>query len=78
MYEDNKAAIKMAMNEDSQTFKHVVKLAYHYIRYEVSRRNVLLKWIKGDKQISDFFTKGLGHSKLENFRKALVRSKAEI
>lgn len=31
MYKDNKAAIKIAKNEDSNTSKYVVNLGYHYI-----------------------------------------------
>ena len=55
------------MTEDSQTFKHVVKLSYHYIRYEVARRNVILKFLKGTEQIGDTFTKALGKMKFLKF-----------
>ena len=72
---DNKAAVKVAMSEDSTTFKHVVKLCYHYIRFEVCKRNVVLRWISGKVQIGDIFTKALGREKFEFFRKFLVKER---
>ena len=67
IYKDNKAAIKIAMNEDSQTFKHVVKLSYHYVRYEVSKRNVTLKWISSSEQIGDFFHESIRKEEIYTF-----------
>ena len=72
MYCDNKAAIEVAMSEESKTFKHMVRLCYHYIRYEVSKINIVLKWISTNDQIADIFTKVLGKEKFEIFRSKLI------
>lgn len=53
LYEDNTAAISVAKSEDSQSLKHVVNLCYHYIRFEVAQRSLIIKWIKFEDQLAD-------------------------
>lgn len=59
MYEDSQV---------SQSLKHVVNLCYHYIRFEVAQRNLIIEWIKSEDQLADMFTKALGHEKFSTFR----------
>lgn len=51
IYEDNKAAIKLAKTKDSQTLKDMIHLCYHYVRFEVKSRNIQIKWISSQKQL---------------------------
>ena len=67
LYEDNTAAIRIAQSEDPQALKHIVKLCYHYIRLEVSKRNLNIKWISTKDQLADGLTKALGRMKFETF-----------
>ena len=68
IYEDNTSAIKMAKTEDSQSLKHIVKLCFHYIRFEAIKRNVEIKWISTADQIADALTKAVPKDKFIQFR----------
>lgn len=72
LYEDRTATIKIAKSDDSQTLKHIVKLCYHFIRFEVAKKNVIIKWVSTIDQIADGFTKALGHAKFEVFKNQLT------
>jgi len=45
LYEDNGAAIKLEITEESQTLRHLVKLSYHYVRQLSSQRKIDIFWI---------------------------------
>lgn len=72
MYEDNKAAIRLATIEESQTFKHVVNLCYHFVRSEVQSKRLRLEWISTKDQLGDFFTKALPKPLFIKFRNELM------
>lgn len=72
LYEDNTAAISVAKSEDSQSLKHIVNLCYHYIRYEVAQKNLIIKWIRSEDQLGDLFTKALGNEKFLKFRSKIL------
>ena len=72
LYEDNTSAIKVAKSEDSQSLKHVVNLCYHYIRYEVAHKNLIIKWIRSEDQLADVFTKALGYERFLKFRNMMI------
>lgn len=67
IYEDNSSAIKMAKTEDSQSLKHIVKLCFHYVRFEVIKRNIELRWISTVDQLADALTKALPKDKFIKF-----------
>lgn len=73
MYEDNKAAINIAKSEDSQTLKHIVKLCFHYIRFEISKRNIIIKWVSTKNQLADALTKPLGSLKFNEFKNLVLK-----
>lgn len=54
LYEDNTAAIKVAKSDDSQSLKHVVNLCYHYIRFEVAHKNLIIRWALGNEKFLGF------------------------
>ena len=57
IYEDNRAAKKVAQTEESQTFRHLVDLHYHYVRQLYKEGKIDIEWINTDDQLGDFFTK---------------------
>jgi len=73
LYEDNRASIKLAITEESQTLRHLVKLSYHYVRQLSSERRIEIQWISTKQQIGDFFTKALAREQFEKFRNKLMR-----
>lgn len=72
LYEDNQAAIRMAKSDDPQSLKHIVKLCYHYVRLEVSKRNMIIKYVGTKQQLADALTKALGNSKFLEFRNQVL------
>ena len=52
VFEDNKAAIRLALTEESQTLKHIVNLCNHYVRKQSKDKEITT-----DKQLGDFFYK---------------------
>lgn len=68
LYEDNRAAIKLAITEESQTLRHLVKLSYHYVRQLSSQKRIDIHWISTKEQLGDFFTKPLAKQQFEKFR----------
>ncbi|CAB0001759.1 unnamed protein product, partial [Nesidiocoris tenuis] len=51
VYEDNAPAIRLAETEDSNTFKHFVKIAFHYVREELENGNISIEWIPSEQQL---------------------------
>ena len=73
LYEDNMAAINIAKSDDSSTLKHIVKLCFHYVRLEVARKNLIIKWISTKDQLADILTKALGVEKFEYQRSLILK-----
>ena len=73
MYEDNKAAISLAKSLEAKSLKHIVKLCFHYIKFEVQAGNVELKWVPTLDQLADGMTKALTTDKFAKFRDAVVQ-----
>ena len=56
---DNQSAIKIAQNDiEHDRTKHIA-IKYYYIRDEINKNNVAVKWIQSQQQIADIFTKSL-------------------
>lgn len=69
---DSQTAISLANSLETKSLKHVVKLCYHYIRFEVQAGQVIFDWVEGDKQIADILTKPLAPAKFLPFSDKLV------
>ena len=68
---DNKSAIQVAKNPEHQsTMKHVHR-AYHWIRDQVERGQIVVSHIPGDENPADIFTKPLAKPKFTKFRSML-------
>ena len=73
MYEDNKTAIALAKSLEAKSLKHIVHLAFHYIRFEVLNKNIELRWTPSATQLADIFTKALPGPKFIEFRDRLIK-----
>ena len=73
IYEDNKTTIVQAKTLETNSLKHIVKLCFHYIKFEVLQRNVELRWVPSAQQLADAFTKALPSPKSLEFRHRLVQ-----
>ena len=65
---DNQAAIKMASNaSDSSRTKHI-DITYHFLRHQVTARNIRMVYVSTDDNPADMFTKPLPAIKLDKFK----------
>ena len=70
-YCDDVSAVYLACNPlYHQRAKHI-EIDIHFVREKVLRGEIQLEQVKTDDQVADIFTKGLGGSKFEKFRKQL-------
>lgn len=58
VFEDNEAAIKMAKNPQYHGRAKHISIKYHFIREQVTNRQIELKYCRTDEMIADMFTKG--------------------
>lgn len=72
MYEDSKSAINFAKSDESQTLKHIAKLCFHYVKLEISKKNIIIKWVGTNDQLADALTKAVGKTKFEKFRNIVL------
>ena len=73
MYEDNnQTAIILAKSLEAKSLKHVVKLSYHYLRFEVLRGNIKIQWVPTKDQVADLLTKALPKPAFEKLRNIIV------
>lgn len=72
LFEDNEAAIKMAKTEKSNSLKHIVKLCYHYVRFEAIKKNIEIRWVSTPDQLADGFTKALPKDSFNKFKDQLI------
>ena len=75
VYEDNQSAIAIAMNNGYQSRAKHIDIIYHFIREQVQRGNVEIKYIESKDQLADFLTKAISTKQLQKFvRKSNVRN----
>lgn len=72
LFEDNRSAMFIAKSHEYQSLKHVVKLSFHYVKFEVLNGNLQIQWIPSDQQIADILTKPLGSLKFHTFCPNLI------
>lgn len=71
IFVDNQAAISIGNNpENNKRVKHV-DIKFNFIKEKIDSNIVVLKFVKTDCQLADFFTKSLPVSKFNNFRDLL-------
>jgi hypothetical protein len=68
---DNKSAIQVAKNPEHQSAMKHVHRAYHWIRDQVERKQIVVSHVPGDENPADIFTKPLASPKFAKFRSML-------
>ena len=59
IYTDNACAVQIANDDLKPRRTKALDMRYHWTRDQVKQRKLIIKWIKGDDNIADFFTKAL-------------------
>ena len=68
LFVDNQGAINLAKNPvHHQRSKHI-DIKYHYIRDEIQRGNIILKYVPSGENMADIFTKPPTMNKLQKFK----------
>ena len=68
VFEDNQSAICMSKNPQFHGRAKHVDVKYHFVREQVTKRNIELKYCRTEDMIADMFTKGLSHAKFTKLR----------
>ena len=71
IFEDNQAAMVLAKDfVCSRKTKHM-DIKFHYVREQINKKNIILKYCNTANMVADVLTKGLNHEKFINARKML-------
>ena len=68
VYEDNQAAICMSKNPESHGRSKHIEIKYHFIREQVTKKNIEVKYCQTENMVADMLTKGLGKERFEKLR----------
>jgi hypothetical protein len=68
IYEDNLSAICLAKGHQSHGKSKHIEIKHHYIREQVSKGNIELKYCETTNMIADIMTKGLPKEQFEKLR----------
>ena len=69
LYKDNQAAICLSKNPQSHGKSKHIDSRYHFIREQVSKGTIEVKYCPTNDMIADMLTKGLGKEKFHNLRR---------
>ena len=69
IYEDNQAAICMSKNPQSHGKSKHIEIKYHFIREQISKKNIELKYCQTENMVADMLTKGLGKERFQKLIK---------
>ena len=69
IYEDNQSAIIMAKDPQFHGRSKHIDIKYHFIREQVTKRSLKLKYCKSADMVADIMTKGLTGERFEKLRK---------
>ena len=69
LYEDNQAAICLSKNPQSHGKSKHIDIRYHFIREQVSKGTIEVKYCPTNDMIADILTKGLGKEKFHKLRR---------
>jgi transposase InsO family protein len=74
LYCDNLAAGELAKSETHQQRSKHIAIRYHFIRECIRRQEIEVKWISGQDNYADMFTKALGRILFEKHSKTILGS----
>ena len=78
VFEDNQSAICMSKNPQFHGRAKHVDIKYHFVREQVTKGNIELKYCRTEDMIADMLTKDLIHAKFTRLRQmAGVRPRRE-
>ena len=69
VYEDNQAAISLSKNPTSHGKSKHIEIKYHYIREQIQKKQIELKYCDTNNMIADMLTKGLPKDKMKKLAK---------
>ena len=69
VYTDNQSCIAMVENKKQSNKTKHIDIKYHYVKEEVERKQVILKYVPTEHNVADLMTKPLGRIKTEQLRK---------
>ena len=73
IYSDNKSAIAMGINDVHHKRSKHIDIRHHFIRDEIGRGRIVLRWIPSGEQVADILTKILPSRIFIHFRDILVK-----
>ena len=68
VYEDNQAAICLSKNPQSHRRSKHIEIKYHFIREQVNKKTIELKYCQMSNMVADMLTKGLGKERFKKLR----------
>ena len=68
---DNTSAINISRNPITHSKKKHIPIKYHFLRYQVSRKDVKLEYVDTSERIVDIFKKPLPKEAFEHLRKKM-------
>ena len=68
IFEDNQSAIAMTRNPQFHGRAKHIAIKYHFIREQVSKGTIELKYCPSNQMLADMFTKGLSREQFCNLR----------
>ena len=68
IYEDNQSAISMAKNPQFHGRTKHISVKYHFIREQVDKKAVELKYCPTEEMVADMLTKGLAKEQFQKLR----------
>ena len=69
IFEDNQSAIAMAKNPRFHKRSKHINIKYHYVREQVGKGTIVVKYCPTEDMQADLLTKGIGPTKLERLKK---------
>ncbi len=71
MYEDNQGAIQLSRNPKFHNRTKHIDISFHFIREQVSRNVVSVKYCRKENMLADVMTKALPRVSFQKFRDML-------
>ena len=68
VYEDNQAAICLSKNPQGHGRSKHIEIKYHFIREQVNKKTIELKYCQTSNMVADMLTKGLGKERFKKLR----------
>ena len=72
IFVDNKATIYNSENQSINPKSKHIDIRYHHIRDLISKKLIVLKYVKSKSNLADGFTKFLNKTLMDNFRNTLL------